>query len=450
MLRGEEARMSEQVSKPEILSQQPSTDDRKAWRIYWEALEQPWRTEPEISCERQAYLTERLAITPDIEKGIYPFMNIKLTRADIEWLLATYNGGRGPIVFQSSDRGLHTRGLNLRGANLRYTDLHRLPLAELRGGLPAEIWFNATTQQREAAAVYLEGANLSRAHLEGAILRSAHLEGADLSYAHLEGATLRGAHLEGATIASDNRDNPDQEQVKENPSVIILSPADLRYASFNSATALDDIILGSEETGCVKLADVQWNNTNLAVVNWAKVDTLGDEREAHQTKKTNGQRKDKMTRLNEYRTAVRAYRQLSSVLRTQGLHEEANRFAYRAQVLQRSVLQRQGKFLQYLGSWFLDLLAGYGYRPGRSILTYIIVIFAFTGFYLLNSLFAAPHVTWDEALVLSLSSFHGRGFFNPSMTLGDSYAHIAVVEAVVGLVIEVSFIATFTQRFFGK
>ena len=60
------------------------------------------------------------------------------------------------------------------------------------------------------------------------------------------------------------------------------------------------------------------------------------------------------------------------------------------------------------------------------------------------------NLPWYEALILSVSSFHGRGFFQPLQTLGDPVAIIASVEAVFGLFIEVAFIATFTQRFFGK
>ena len=52
--------------------------------------------------------------------------------------------------------------------------------------------------------------------------------------------------------------------------------------------------------------------------------------------------------------------------------------------------------------------------------------------------------------MLSVSSFHGRGFFPQSITLGDTYARLAAIEAVFGLLIEISFIATFTQRFFGS
>jgi hypothetical protein len=45
---------------------------------------------------------------------------------------------------------------------------------------------------------------------------------------------------------------------------------------------------------------------------------------------------------------------------------------------------------------------------------------------------------------------HGRGFFQPVQSLGDPVAILAAGEAVIGLLIEISFIATFTQRFFGS
>jgi hypothetical protein len=98
------------------------------------------------------------------------------------------------------------------------------------------------------------------------------------------------------------------------------------------------------------------------------------------------------------------------------------------------------------------MLAGYGYRPGRSIIAYLFVIsaFAFCYYALTHILHAQPYpLAWYEALVLSVSSFHGRGFFQPVQSLGDPVAILASIEAVFGLLIEISFIATFTQRFFG-
>jgi hypothetical protein len=52
--------------------------------------------------------------------------------------------------------------------------------------------------------------------------------------------------------------------------------------------------------------------------------------------------------------------------------------------------------------------------------------------------------------VFSVTSFHGRGFFPGTLSLEDTLTKLAAPEAVIGLVIEISFIATFTQRFFGK
>jgi hypothetical protein len=57
---------------------------------------------------------------------------------------------------------------------------------------------------------------------------------------------------------------------------------------------------------------------------------------------------------------------------------------------------------------------------------------------------------WNEALVVSLTAFHGRGFVAAEFQPGEPQAVIAAVEAVIGLLIEIIFIATFTQRFFEK
>ena len=134
-------------------------------------------------------------------------------------------------------------------------------------------------------------------------------------------------------------------------------------------------------------------------------------REARQRATLDGTRKTRAERLADLERAVRANRQLAVALQAQGLNEDAGRFAYRAQVLQARVLRRQYRIGQYLFSCFLDLLAGYGYRPWRSLVAYLLVIacFALT-FYIQGSL-GGPHLAWNEALIISLTAFHGRGFF---------------------------------------
>jgi hypothetical protein len=188
---------------------------------------------------------------------------------------------------------------------------------------------------------------------------------------------------------------------------------------------------------------------------------LGEEQEAKQ-KKQDGIVKSKTVRLKEFERAVRANRQLAVILRNQGLDDEAARFAYRAQVLQKdtfwfqifqpeqTVRQRSRPLRSWLFSWFLYLLAGYGYRPGRSVIAYLLMICIFATAYFLLGPTGTHHLQWYEALVVSLTAFHGRGFFSEQFQPGDPQAIIAAIEAVVGLVIEISFIATFTQRFFGR
>src|SRR6266481_4800725 len=178
--------MSDQDNGQVSTLQRPTTHDSDAWKAFWKSRGWQWRTEPEIEAERQKYLNERRAIVPDIEKGIYPFKDIKLSRADVEWLLATHNNGGGPVEWNGHFRHKN-EGLDLRGADLRRIDLHSLPLECMRGGLNQSEWFKATLEQRNAAAVHLENANLFLACLRGATLSKGYFEGANLREAHLEG-----------------------------------------------------------------------------------------------------------------------------------------------------------------------------------------------------------------------------------------------------------------------
>src|SRR5260370_39553132 len=104
------------------------------WCDHWQAQDQPWRTEPEIDKKRQQELSTRRTIVPDIEKGIYPFKGMKLSRADVEWLLATHQNGGGPVDWRDESQRRRD-GVDLRGADLHEGGLSYLPLTRLRDGL---------------------------------------------------------------------------------------------------------------------------------------------------------------------------------------------------------------------------------------------------------------------------------------------------------------------------
>ena len=151
-------------------------------------------------------------------------------------------------------------------------------------------------------------------------------------------------------------------------------------------------------------------------------------------------------------TALRAYRQLAVVLRSQGLNEEADRFAYRAHLIQRRMLLRTGprSIGPFLFSCLLDVLAGYGYKPGRTLVAYLSIIVGFGLLYFLSGQTLEPHFSPLYALLISVISFHGRGFFPAGFLPTMPMAVLGACEAIIGVAIEISFIATFTQRYFGK
>jgi uncharacterized protein YjbI with pentapeptide repeats len=437
-----------------------------------------WRTELEIDGERQQFLRQCLAIVPDIQQGTYPFKDITLTRADIEWLLTNHHGGHGPIDWNDPQQR-KSWGLDLRGANLCHVDLRNLPLTRTRGGLIREEWNPTTLEQRHMAGVHLQGADLSDAHLEGSVLQGAHMEGATLRGAHLEEANLFRAYLNDAYLRGAHLERTALRGTRMEGAYLLeahLQGADLRNTFFDSATNLERMTLSDEKLGCALLADVHWGSVNLSVVNWTQVKKLGDEDKVRRRER-NGQTRtltEKARLLEDYHEAVRANRQLANSMRAQGMNEEAITFAYRAQILQRQVLWRQVlwgqvealqtgvqpegpwkllkalrwrllRLASFLFSGFLDLLAGYGYRPGRSLFIYLLVIALFATCYTLLG-----HLAAREALVFSVTSFHGRGFLPGKFQLGDPVTALAALEAVTGLFIEISFIATFTQRFFGR
>ena len=355
----------------------------------------------DISEERQLKLQgylDRWATETDHSGRKGPFdgrperFGVELTGADVFWLAKQL----GAIAEEESD--LHLEEADLRLAHLEGADLH---------------------------GAHLEGVNLVSAHLEEAFLWGTHLEAASLNDAHLEKASLHGARLEGAYLHGAHLESADLGDAHLEAALLYsahLEGAHLNLAFLDSSTALNNVVLGDERFGYVQVADVRWGSANLAVVDWTRMQRrffrnrieaikLGNVLEARNSKDEKGKPKDRQRRLDDFKNSVRASRQLAAALRAQGLNDDADRFAYQSQVLQREVLRRQGRLSAAFGSWILFLLAGYGYRPGRAILWYLFTIAAFaTAYYIVgqpSGIIPGP----IDAAVFSVASFHGRGFF---------------------------------------
>jgi uncharacterized protein YjbI with pentapeptide repeats len=419
-----------------------------------EAILQAWEAEKEHEERRWPF-----AIYQSVWNGV------KLTGADVFWLATRTDKSSHrenvPLADVPEDfagsfedipdlSDLHLEGAFLKGAHLEgavldgiHLEMAALDEAYLEGASLAE----AHLELANLSEAHLEGAIFTEAHLEGAFFGSAHMEGASLGLAHMEGAFLWGAHLEGAYLTRAH-----------------LEGAILQLAFLDSSTFLREVVLGNEEIGYALLADVRWSDANLAVIDWTRVKSgfhgmrkrieaieLGEERRARAVShRLDGKPENKADRQEAYMDAVRANRQLATVLRSQGLNEAADGFAYKAQQLQREVLRRQGRYGAALGSWLLDVVAGYGYKPMRTLTAYLLAVISFAVAYFALGQTVGPHLSPLGAFVFSVTSFHGRGFFPGGIVLDDPITVLAAFEAFIGLVVEVSFIATFTQRFFAR
>ena len=184
--------------QPDFLgvSRPTSFDDDAGWRTFWNFSLRSLvlcTIAPHIPSARRLLLEARRRIIPDRARGIYPFAGVRLSRSDIEWLIAT------AAMFQPEavrDWRGEQPSIDLRGADLRGVDLSGLFLWGIWAGSP---FADASPEERQQAATLLDGADLRRACLAGAILVSTRLRGANLADAILS-ADLRGASLEGAAM----------------------------------------------------------------------------------------------------------------------------------------------------------------------------------------------------------------------------------------------------------
>lgn len=383
----------------------------------------------ENSADREDQAPDRDANDPQdpIASPMGPLVGVRLTGADVFWLAARFRAERSTLRLQ---------GANLSLANLEGADLAG---AHLQGA----ILVAARLQGADLQGSHLERAVLTDAHLEGAFLRSAQARGATFANAHLDGADLTRAGLQDALLAGATLDGA------------ILSDAHLERADCTAATFDKGSRLARAHLDGIVLDQVVYENTNLAVVAWGDLHRLGDE--LHAADAASGPAEG-------YRAAGRAYRALAAALRNQGLARDTTRFHYRSEVMDRKALFCDGAanlrarhpataawaYLRWLVSWALGTFAGYGDYISRLFLTYAGVILAFA-----LAMFLAAHQPLSpgavrDALVLSLTSFHGRGLQPPNMTITDALAVLAGIEAIFGLLIEGLFIAAFTRRVMGS
>ena len=358
-----------------------------------------------------------------------------------------------PFSYMLGDSGLpveggglvqqHLKDVSLAGAHfLKKAILTKayLKKADLRG---------VDLEEADLRGVDLEGASLRGANLQKAKLRGANLRKADLVDANLCGADVTMADLQEANLfKADFREANFYKADLQGASFVEakLAGANLSHAVFGMRTDLGGAKLGDQDLGFVSVADTIWNDVILASIDWSGLfrkhwwlplsgGKLGDDR-------------------RDPRTSARAHRQLALALRSQGLNAEAAELDYRAHIRASRDLWSKKRYLAALFSWLACAVFGYGYRLGRCFALYAGVVLLFSIIYhLVPYGYNVRHTSlclpwWPQAVILSFNSFHGRGFLPSDVTESVAQGAWAASEAVIGLLIEVTLIATFTQRVF--
>ncbi len=353
--------------------ERPSDDNREAWRAYWRALGMPWRTEPEVDAQRQQFLAARRVITPDAGRGIYPFRDsqgsIRLTRADVEWLVATHevrapgqDGGGRVLVYASvgpTGEWWMREGPDLRGADVRGVDLSgmRLEDARLDEALLAAVRLDSAM---------LEGAKLLRADCTGARLRGANLDSTDLREAHFHDADLRGAscihawlrgtdlqraHLRAtqfgmASLRDANLAGADLRGAHLGDTW--LNGADLRGAQLDRAATTELLGASIIRLGPRNLPRVDWTRLPLATLDWDDVFRRAEGAIAHlqdlRAKRTavvlpaGTDAEQRLVRT--YRGLARSYQSLAAIWHEHQLAVYADRMRRRGDLMRDEVVRR--------------------------------------------------------------------------------------------------------------
>src|SRR5260221_7354839 len=274
----------------------------------------------ERSPERQEEL--RAAYQANKEAGRAPYAGVRIhTLGEITWIMAQH-GWSGQEDEYEVKYALIPAGTQVERADFQEAWLAQINLVGVR-----------------LRRANLRGANLVRANLASGDFVDADMSNADLGFADFSNANLTWVNFTGAHLREVCLRNA--RLIFANLSGAGLARCDLRAANLrntrmNSSTLLADVLLDTHTL----VRDITGNGASLTQIEWDSIQRLGDEDIAHSTSEP--ERKAAKNKLARLQGAARAYQQLSVVLRSQGITEAASRFAYRAQVLQRQGLQRQG------------------------------------------------------------------------------------------------------------
>ena len=288
------------------------------------------------------------------------------------------NPDQTPLWFSDETEGIDLHGAILKKANLSEAHLEGVFLweAHLEGAFLGEAHLGgavlgwARLEGADLGWAHLEGAHLGWAHLERAFLRLAHLEGAFLGWAHLEEAHLWQAHLEGADLLGAHLKGAMLREAN-------LKEAILRGAHLEKVDLYDVANLAGAYFYGVFLDQTRMKREQLG-------DRIGEDihKEYYQAKEAYLLLKNNFNQIGRYDDASWAYvkeRQMEKMT-----HHPKLAHIYYAKIerLPEGTSPKSWTWwrfyvkytLKWLWDWIIELLCGYGERPGRVLGAMLVVL----------------------------------------------------------------------------
>ena len=365
--------------------------------------------------------------------------------------------------------GATMSGADLSDAKLAYADLSNVVSEQLTADrtdfsgatMVSALFANASFRETILMDANLRDARLSGSALHGAVFARAQLDGCFLGSASYATSSLTDPAERGGGVAADygpRSFGPARllgdplPVVRANGTTATLPPAVFQEARFGSGTMWKDVDMADKDGVTARFAGSFWNGTPIASADWSGIKKTYEEVRARRSR---GARDAP----EWWRLAIVASNGLSAILKEHGFDDEADQLAYRAQVCAWHAALSQGHKLRFVLGLLLGAVTGHGFKPLRAGAWYVGALAAFAVFYRLSTIVpagpgaadrAAHHLSWLHAAAISIAAFHGRGFIPSGASLSSAGVVGAMLEAAMGLLLEVSFIVAFTQRFFHR
>lgn len=281
---------------------------------------------------------------------------------------------------------------------------------------------NQPEVKEKLIALYKAGESLEGFQLKGADLSSIDLSHANLSHCNLNRANLSGAHLHGANFSYTS-----------------MIKSDVRGANLNQARLVFTDLLG-----------VQFDKAKMERIEWGEVIS----QEKHALESFYHGEYDLADQY--FIEAEEVYRSLYHACDERGLYEESSNFHHRDRIMRRYQLEFPSK--DWLVSYLVDVLCGYGEKPLRVVIFSMVIILFWSILYScigLNYndqlLFLSINKPWGQnlsvfmhCLYFSVVTFTTLGYgditpFGPAKAL-------AAIEAFIGSFTIAIFVVVFVKK----